>query len=220
MKIMPSAHKEPTLRFNPFYYQDLISNSPYRLLYNLYYISSENLVLDQLITPLLIFFFILLTYLFDSVSIWWGEILFGHFWELGAIWVARWKWLKITLVPLYHTFVIGLEKMHQLFTNQMPKQKSQLGHLFCFPIGLLGFPEFSLVHFDIHLWSSCLGYTTCNQPTCALEQHQVVSSFQGGVTHKMTRIKLKGKLRKLFDSLRVRWPLIHHWIIFWLVSLH
>ena len=85
MKIMPSAHKEPTLRFNPFYYQDLISNSPYRSLYNLYYISSENLVLDQLITPLLIFFIILLTYLLDSVSIWCGEILFGHLWELGAI---------------------------------------------------------------------------------------------------------------------------------------
>ena len=43
------------------------------------------------------------------------------------------------------------KKIHQLLTNQMPKQKSQLGHLFCFPIGLLGFPEFSLVHFDIHL---------------------------------------------------------------------
>ena len=37
--------------FEPFQSQDLISNSPYHLLYNSYDVSSENLVLDQLIIP-------------------------------------------------------------------------------------------------------------------------------------------------------------------------
>ena len=36
---------------NPFHFQDLISNSPYYLPYNSYDVSSENLVLDQLIIP-------------------------------------------------------------------------------------------------------------------------------------------------------------------------
>ena len=35
----------------PFHSQDLISNSPYCLPYNSYDVSSENLVLDQLIIP-------------------------------------------------------------------------------------------------------------------------------------------------------------------------
>ena len=35
----------------PFNSQDLISNSPYCLPYNSYNVSSENLVLDQLIIP-------------------------------------------------------------------------------------------------------------------------------------------------------------------------
>ena len=49
--------------------QDLISNSPYYLPYNSCDVSSENLVLDQLIIPKLIFFFILITYLVDIVLI-------------------------------------------------------------------------------------------------------------------------------------------------------
>ena len=43
-------------------------NSPYCQPYNSYNVSSENLVLDQLI-PKLIFFFILITYLVDIVLI-------------------------------------------------------------------------------------------------------------------------------------------------------
>ena len=47
-----------------------ICNSPYRQLYNSYIVSSENLVLDQLIfIPKLIFLFILVTYLVDIVLI-------------------------------------------------------------------------------------------------------------------------------------------------------
>ena len=42
-----------------FYFQDLISNSPYCLPYNSHDVDSENLVLDQLIISKLIFSFIL-----------------------------------------------------------------------------------------------------------------------------------------------------------------
>ena len=46
-----------------------ICNSPYYQPYNSYKVSSENLVLDQLIIPKLIFVFILITYLVDIVLI-------------------------------------------------------------------------------------------------------------------------------------------------------
>ena len=52
-----------------FYSQDLYSNSPYCLLYNSCDIGWENLVLDQLIIPRLIFVFILIFCLHDIVSI-------------------------------------------------------------------------------------------------------------------------------------------------------
>ena len=52
-----------------------ICNSSYCQPYNSCNVSSENLVLDQLIIPKLIFFFILITYLVDIVLILWGEIL-------------------------------------------------------------------------------------------------------------------------------------------------
>ena len=48
---------------------DQIRNSPYCQSYNSYNVNSENLVLDQLIIPKLIFFFILITYLFDILLI-------------------------------------------------------------------------------------------------------------------------------------------------------
>ena len=53
----------------PFHSQDLISSSPYYLPYNSYDVSSENLVLDQLIIPWLTFFSILITCLLDIVLI-------------------------------------------------------------------------------------------------------------------------------------------------------
>ena len=49
--------------------QDLISNSPYCLLYNSCDVSLENLELDQPIIPWLIFFFIVITCLLDIVMI-------------------------------------------------------------------------------------------------------------------------------------------------------
>ena len=62
--IMLSAYFNLTL-----YLQDQMCNSIYCQLYNSYHVSSENLVLDQLIIPKLIFFFILITYLVDIVLI-------------------------------------------------------------------------------------------------------------------------------------------------------
>ena len=53
-----------------------MSNSPYYLPHNAHDVSLENLVLDQLIIPWLIFDFILITTLLDIVLILWGEILF------------------------------------------------------------------------------------------------------------------------------------------------
>ena len=50
-------------------------NFPYCQLYNSYNDSSENLVLDQLFIPKLIFFFILITYLVNIALIFQGEIL-------------------------------------------------------------------------------------------------------------------------------------------------
>ena len=48
---------------------DQICHSPHCQPHNSYYVSSENLVLDQLIIPKLIFLFILITYLVDMVLI-------------------------------------------------------------------------------------------------------------------------------------------------------
>ena len=47
---------------------DPIGNSPNRLLYHAYDVSSENLVLDQLTITLLTFFFILNTCLLETVQ--------------------------------------------------------------------------------------------------------------------------------------------------------
>ena len=57
------------IQWPTFHSKDLISNSPYCLPYNSYDVSLENLVLKQLIIPLLIFFFILITSLLDIVLI-------------------------------------------------------------------------------------------------------------------------------------------------------
>ena len=50
--------------------------------YNSYNVSSDNLVLDQLIIPKLIFFFVLITSLVDIVEILWGEFCLDHSWGL------------------------------------------------------------------------------------------------------------------------------------------
>ena len=58
------AHFPLTLSF-----PDQIFNSLYRQPYNSFNVSSENLVLDQIIIPKLILFSILITYLVDIVFI-------------------------------------------------------------------------------------------------------------------------------------------------------
>ena len=55
--------------FEPFNSQDLFIKSPFCLQYHSYDVSLENLVLNQLIIPLLIFLFILITYPVDIVLI-------------------------------------------------------------------------------------------------------------------------------------------------------
>ena len=52
-----------------FKLSDQICNSPYCQPSNSFDVTSENLVLDQLIIPKLIFFFILITYLVDIVLV-------------------------------------------------------------------------------------------------------------------------------------------------------
>ena len=59
----------PKNKQGAFNSQDPISSSFYCLPYSSCDVSSENLVLDQLIIPLMIFFFILITYLLDIVLI-------------------------------------------------------------------------------------------------------------------------------------------------------
>ena len=64
----------------------IISLNPYCQPYNSYNVSSENLVLDQLIIPKLIFVYTLITHLDDIVLIlyWYCKEKFclGHSWEL------------------------------------------------------------------------------------------------------------------------------------------
>ena len=57
-------------------------NFSYCQVYNSYNVSSENLLLDQLIIPKSIFIFILITYLVDIVLILSGKILSWSPWEL------------------------------------------------------------------------------------------------------------------------------------------
>ena len=57
------------LSFSTLEPQDLISKSPYCLPNSSCNVSLENLGLNQLIMPLLIFFFILVTYMLDIVLI-------------------------------------------------------------------------------------------------------------------------------------------------------
>ena len=59
----------PRLKELALWLPDQICNSPYCQPYNSYNVSSENLVLDQIIIPKLIFFFILITYVVDIVLI-------------------------------------------------------------------------------------------------------------------------------------------------------
>ena len=56
-------------RVNPLNSHDLINNSLYCLPYSSCGVSFENLVLDQLIIPRSIFFFVLITCLLDIVLI-------------------------------------------------------------------------------------------------------------------------------------------------------
>ena len=63
------AAQKTTFQYLTLSLPDKICNSPYHQSYNSYNFSSENLILDQLIIPKLIFFFFLNTCLVDNVLI-------------------------------------------------------------------------------------------------------------------------------------------------------
>ena len=64
---------------------DQICNSLYCQPYSSYNVNSENLVLDQLIIPKLIYFFIHISYLLDSVLILYGEIVSWSLMEVKGL---------------------------------------------------------------------------------------------------------------------------------------
>ena len=66
--IVGPQYEDLDIGMNPFHFQYLISNSLYCLLYNSHNLNLENLVLDQLVTPSLIFSFILITCLHDLTN--------------------------------------------------------------------------------------------------------------------------------------------------------
>ena len=76
------------------YSQDLISNSLLFLPYSSCDVSLKNLVLDQLIIPSLIFFYILITCLLDIVLLLWEEIvLVTHgSWRVTCFSSLQWGW--------------------------------------------------------------------------------------------------------------------------------
>ena len=68
--------------FNASLLQDLISNSPYCLSYNSHDVSIENLFLDLLIIPELMFFYILITSLLNMYWYCKEKFCLGHTLEL------------------------------------------------------------------------------------------------------------------------------------------
>ena len=64
---------------------DQICNSLYCQPYSSYNVNSENLVLDQLIIPKLIYFFIHISYLLDSVLILYREIVSWSLMEVKGL---------------------------------------------------------------------------------------------------------------------------------------
>ena len=78
--MLPGAHESfnPQIKFLKTSFFNPLTPRPY----NSYNVGSDNLVLDQLIIPKLIFYFILITYLVDIVLTLLGEILS---WSLMAV---------------------------------------------------------------------------------------------------------------------------------------
>ena len=93
-------------------------NSLYCQLYNSYYVSSENLVLDQLI-PKFIFFSILITYLVDIVLILLREILC---WSL----LGLKDYTVVTLI--FFSFSLFVICCTELFLISQAQSSNQLFH--------------------------------------------------------------------------------------------
>ena len=94
------------------YLPDQIFNTLYCQPYNSYNVSSENVVLNQLIIPWLIIFFIHMTCLLDIAFILWGEILSWSFMGVkGLIQVGQ----QITCVMFVHNIWLNsLKEKHNL----------------------------------------------------------------------------------------------------------
>ena len=95
---------------------DQICHSPYCQPYNYYNVSSENLILDQLIIPNLTFFFILITYLpggwydIDIVLIlyWYGiDIVLILYWYCKEKFSLSHSRVKCCFLSLYYLYKLG-----------------------------------------------------------------------------------------------------------------
>ena len=140
---------------NPFNSHDLISNSPYCLPYSSCDVSLENLVLDQLIIPWLMFFSILITCLLDIVLILEGEILS---WSLTIQW---WYCKEKSQGSMGLVLHYKPNHLHHALNNSDPSWPLWEGnnlHLWC------------LFTFH-HCWAHCLSFTlwsllVCQNLTC------------------------------------------------------
>ena len=139
--------KLPRINLTP----DQNCNSPYCQPYNSFKVSLENLVLDQLIIPKLIFFFILITYLVDIVWILWEEVL-----SLSLMGV---KGLIITLENVLTENLYEIRKLFGPRTSfQIAMMKSKILFLFC-PIYLW---KSSLCKILGNQWSYCWSNDSVN----------------------------------------------------------
>ena len=109
LKLRETNHK-------PFNSQDLINNALYCLPYNFCDVSLENLVLDQLIIPLLIFFYILITCLLDIELILEGEILS---WSLMGVKGLNWFWLWNCKSKLYFNHNVHIITLYSLYHRDL-----------------------------------------------------------------------------------------------------
>ena len=84
---------------------DQICHSPYCQPYNYYKVSSENLILDQLIIPKLTFFFILITYLPGG---WYGiDIVLILYWYCKEKFSLGHSRVKCCFLSLYYLYKLG-----------------------------------------------------------------------------------------------------------------
>ena len=136
----------------PFNSQDLVSNSPYCLPYSSCDVSLENLALDQLIIPSLVFFVILITCLLDIVLILEGEILSWS--PTGVKGLNTADYLGRTFVGMPAKFVPDILQNSSVIITATFRGWKQI--IFCIIL-----PMNSLqVYFDLRYNCSCLRWVS------------------------------------------------------------